>query len=113
MPTYEEFTTPRTPRSRGSHGSAFDNTLEKMKRHSRKISNSFVKGPVFGQGYHPVGDFKDMERGDSKYEMRALMDPSETRVVSAGLPAGKCSEESFSVGGSEVEEAEFRKAIKI
>jgi hypothetical protein len=54
-----------------------------------------------------------MEKGESKYEMRALMDPSETRVVSPILAGGKVSGESFSVGGSEFEDADSGKVVKI
>ena len=112
MPTYEEFTTPRsqgTPQSRGGHGGALDSTIERVKRHSRKISNSLTKGGLSG-GYQHVG----VEKGEGKYEMRALMDPSETRVVSSPiLQGGKVSGESFSVGGSEFEEGEGWKVVKI
>lgn len=86
--------TPTTPLSKASHGSALDSTLEKVKRHSRKISNS-IKGPNFGGAYHPVGS----EKGEGRYEMRSLMDPSESRVVDH-----RVSGESFSVGGSELEQ---------
>jgi hypothetical protein len=71
-----------------------------VKRHSRKISNSLSKSG----GYQHV---------DGKYEMRALMDPSETRVVSPILGGGKVSGESFSVGGSEFEDADGGMVVKI
>ena len=79
--------------------------MERVKRHSRKISNSLTKGQPFGNGYHYVG----MDKGEAKYEMRALMDPSETVVV----PLGKMSGESFSVGGSEIEDRDGGKGFKI
>ena len=89
LPSYEDFTTPRSAPSPTSR-------LDRVRAHSRKISNSLTK-PL---GYHAVEG-----REDSKYEMRALMDPSRTRVASAG----KMSGESFSVAGSEAEaEAEDR-----
>ena len=55
-----------------------------------------------------------VEKEEGKYEMRALMDPSETRVVSSPiLHGGKVSGESFSVGGSEFEDGESWKVVKI
>jgi hypothetical protein len=107
MPTYEEFTTPRSHASLASTPASRVSTLERVKRHSRKISNSFTKGPMFGGApgvYHQVGT----ENEDAKYEMRALMDPSETVVV----PMGKMSGESFSVGGSEIEDRDSGKVVK-
>ena len=87
-----------TPASRVS-------TLERVRKHSRKISNSLTKSPPFGNGYHHVG----LEKGEGKYEMRSLMDPSETVVV----PLGKMSGESFSVGGSDIEDRDSGKVVKI
>jgi hypothetical protein len=63
-----------------------------------------TKGPPFGNGYHHVGT----EKGEGKYEMRSLMDPSETMV----MPIGKMSGESFSVGGSEMEDRDSEKVVK-
>ena len=78
-----------------------------MKRHSRKISNSLTK-PL--AGYHAVGG--GIGVGDARYEMRSLMDPSQTRVASPVVTMeGKLSGESFSVGGSEQEDADSGKGM--
>ena len=82
-----------------------DSAIERVKRHSRKISNSLSKSA----GYQHVG----AEKGEGRYEMRALMDPSETRVVSPILGGGKVSGESFSVGGSEFEDVDGGMVVKI
>ena len=106
MPTYEEFTTPRSHASLASTPASRVSTLERVRRHSRKISNSFTKGFACPPGvYHHVG----VEGGDAKYEMRALMAPSETVVV----PMGKESGDSFSVGGSEIEDRDSGKVVRI
>ena len=49
--------------------------------------------------------------GETKYEMRSLMDPSQTRVVSPITAEEKLSGESFSVGGSEQEYADSGKGM--
>ena len=79
-------------------------TLEKVRRHSRKISNSLTPK----SGYLQVGG---LEREGSKYEMRSLIEPGEMVVVDMGKQSG----ESFSVGGSEVEigERDSGKVLKI
>jgi hypothetical protein len=76
--------------------------VDRVKRHSRKLSNSLTK-PL---GYHSVvggGEGTEVVREDSKYEMRALMDPSRSRVVTPTAVVGKMSGESYSFSGSDVE----------
>ena len=105
LPSYEDFTTPRTAPSpslnatRGKRSSSFGTRLDRVKAHSRKLSNSLTK-PLSPQwplgGYHAVGGSEVRE--DSKYEMRALIDPnSVTRTASPVLASGgKSSGESHS-----------------
>ncbi|KAK3707483.1 hypothetical protein LTR37_012125 [Vermiconidia calcicola] len=93
-PSYEQFTTPRSPTSPRT----YESPLERVKRHSRKISNTLRTSSGGGQ-YHGVPG-----GGDGKYEMRALMDPSRavSREASEGnMQPGKESGESFSASGSE------------
>lgn len=119
IPTYEEFTTPRsasistqtppntanTAHSPTSHrGSA--SWSDRVKRHSRKISNSLTK-PL---GYHAVSnegevDLTERRVEESKYEMRALMESSRSRPVSGG----KMSSESYENSGSELGERDGAK----
>jgi len=102
LPSYEDFITSRstptpaptsTATGRASMTSARrpsasqPSPLDRIKAHSRKISNSLSK-PL---GYQSVGKAEG-----SPYEMRALMDPSRTQI-----PVGKMSGESYSVAGSE------------
>ncbi|KAK3721316.1 hypothetical protein LTR37_003192 [Vermiconidia calcicola] len=92
-PSYEQFTTPRSPTSPRT----YESPLERVKRHSRKISNTLRTSSGGGVAGGPGG-------GDWKYEMRALMDPS-SREASEGnlhvVAPGKESGESFSASGSE------------
>ena len=78
-----------------------------MKAHSRKISNSLTK-PL---GYHSVngscGEGKGLDSEMSKYEMRALMDPSRTQVTAPG----KLSGESFSGEGSDLQDRDSGKGL--
>lgn len=83
-----------------------------MKAHSRKISDSLKQS---WSGYQTIGGTggsrengtgSEVAREDSKYEMRALMDPSRTQVT------GKMSGESFSVGGSEMGEDRDKDSAK-
>ncbi|KAK4544829.1 hypothetical protein LTR36_003733 [Oleoguttula mirabilis] len=96
-PTYEQFTTPRSapapaPNTGRRSSGAQPSPLDRVRAHTRKISNSLTK-PL---GYQAVS----RETGGDPYEMRALMDPSRTQVGSP-LLGGKLSGESFSVAGSE------------
>ena len=95
LPTYEQFTTPRSAVPSPGHSSntaaaaaAASSPLDRLKAHSRKITNSLTK-PL---GYQSVGS-----KDGSPYEMRALMDVSRVQVVSPG----KLSGESYSFEGSE------------
>ncbi|KAK3116209.1 hypothetical protein LTR53_003646 [Teratosphaeriaceae sp. CCFEE 6253] len=106
LPSYEDFTTPRSapapatapapapvpvpPAFTARRTSVGSQALDRVRAHTRKISSSLGK-PM---GYQAGGK----EHG-SPYEMRSLMDPSQTHV----LQAGKLSGESFSVAGSEEE----------
>ncbi|KAK5115634.1 hypothetical protein LTR85_009805 [Meristemomyces frigidus] len=111
LPTYEQFTTPRSapaptaapPTTTATAGGgrrrssgAQPSPLDRVRAHTRKISNSLTK-PLGGGGYQAVGAGR--ETGGNPYEMRALMDPGRTQVVSPG----KLSGESLSVAGSEEE----------
>lgn len=79
FPTEQAFTTPRA--------APVPSRLDRVKAHSRKISDSFKK-PL---GYTHVSD------GGSPHEMRSLMDPSHVQVVNPG----KLSGESLSIAGSD------------
>jgi hypothetical protein len=109
FPTREQFTTPRSepPPGRNSTSarrpSIGSQAFERVKAHTRKISNSLTK-PL---GYQPVSG-RDAKEG-SPYEMRALMDPSRTQVVEAGRKSG----ESFSVAGSEEERVSAKSGLKL
>jgi hypothetical protein len=97
LPTYEQFTTPRStpPSGRNSTSarrpSIGSQAFDLVKAHTRKISNSLTKPP----GYQPVKG--RAAREGSQYELRALMDPSRTQVVDGRGKSG----ESYSVAGSE------------
>ncbi|KAK3677909.1 hypothetical protein LTR78_002004 [Recurvomyces mirabilis] len=89
LPTYEEFTTPRSAPSptatspthtQSRRTSVSSNALERVRAHARKVSNTLTK-PL--GGYQSVAS-KDSKESGSPYEMRALMDPSRTQVVSPG-----------------------------
>lgn len=61
---------------------------------------------------NPAGDAavggRGMEEKESRYEMRALMDPSRTQVLAA---PGKMSGDSFDVSGSELEDKDSGKGM--
>lgn len=104
LPTYEQFTTPRPPSPNPNTSTPpstyhYTSPLDRVRAHTRKISNSLgVTKPL---GYQSVAG------GGSPYEMRSLMDPSvgsRTQMVGAeGGSPGKMSGESYSVAGSEEE----------
>ncbi|KAK3073567.1 hypothetical protein LTR53_004719 [Teratosphaeriaceae sp. CCFEE 6253] len=114
LPSYEDFTTPRSAPAPASapatvpvppvftarRTSVGSQALDRVRAHTRKISSSLGK-PM---GYQAVGK----EHG-SPYEMRSLMDPSQTHVVQAG----KLSGESFSVAGSEEERDSAKGGLNI
>ncbi|KAK4899937.1 hypothetical protein LTR27_002698 [Elasticomyces elasticus] len=105
LPSYEEFTTPCSapapaPTSSVRRTSVGSHALDRVRAHTRKISNSLTK-PL---GYQTVGG---KEHG-SPYEMRSLMDPSRTQVISPG----KMSGESYSVAGSEEERDSAKGGLK-
>ena len=80
-----------------------------MKRHSRKISNSLTKPLGYPAVNNPADDAlagKGYE--DSKYEMRALMEPSHTQMAAA---PGKLNGESFDVSGSELGDRDSGKGM--
>ncbi|TKA82485.1 hypothetical protein B0A55_02181 [Friedmanniomyces simplex] len=121
LPSYEEFTTPRpapalAPASTSSvrRTSVGSHALDRVRAHTRKISNSLTKplggyqavgvgagGLGMGTGMRTGGGGAGGREYGSPYEMWALMDPSRTQVV-GGSP-GKMSGEGYSVAGSEEE----------
>ncbi len=82
--------------------------MEGLKRHSRKLSNSLsnsVSKPLgsAGLGGGFLGGGEGLGREDSKYEMRALMEPSRS------TSQAKLSHDSY--GSSESERAAGRGAV--
>lgn len=102
LPTYEEFTTPRSApepsptATTTRRPSVSSHALDRVRAHARKVSNSLTK-PL--GGYQAVTG-RNSKEGGNPYEMRSLMAPSGTQVVGV---VGKMSGESYSVAGSEEE----------
>jgi hypothetical protein len=115
MPTFEEFTTPRSAPRPGQQGNsaAADNkrgstdqkrrtsahaTMDRVVTHARKLSASLGK-PLRSSAQ---GVEKPADGSGSPYEMRALMDPSKTHVPRSPTTAdGKMSMGSYSATDEE------------